>query len=336
MLTLREVKDAPEIKAVSKFCPDSAEFVALINQVTRKLARRGDWSGTVVPIFVCVRNGCVVWPRYVGRVRRINMCNQTVPVRNMWYEFMEGVNGCHSSWKSWMGGECQLLDQGQTSVLQDVMGDGRTIRAYARCQADFGKTMRIFGTDNNGQQLITKNTDGTWSAGTPITLANPFGSTSVFVRHVDYVTRDATQCPVDVYAYNATTNVLEDLAHYEPSETTPSYQRTKLGGSWPNSCSTSQSPGCCQARKGVLALVKLKFIPAIADTDLILIDNIDALVLEIQATKSREAGDLVSMAAFQRAAIEELNRDLEDNSPDDQFAVNDLTFGGRTFTNRCF
>lgn len=336
LLTLGDVKSAPEVEAVAKFCPSSPEFVALVNQVVRKLSRRGDWIGTVVPIYTCVRKGCVVWPRYVGNVRRINICNRSIPVRNLWYEFMDGAKDvCHHGWENWRGPECSLQAQGSTSVFQDIQGDGRTIRSYTRCNADLGKKATFFGIDNNGQPLQTDNKDGTFSPGIVITNAVPFGSSSTFVRRVDYVIRDATQCPVDYYAYNATTDLLEELAHYEPSETNPTYEKSRLGGNWTNftgGCTSS----CCSATMGVLALVKLKFIPAQADTDLILVPNIDSIVLGIQAAKSREAGDLVSMAAFQTAAVQELNRDIEDNSPDDQFSVIDNTFGGTTFRQQCF
>lgn len=85
-----------------------------------------------------------------------------------------------------------------------------------------------------------------------------------------------------------------------------------------------------------MALVKLKHIDAQVPTDLLVIDNIDAFVLEIQATKSREAGDIESMRMFQASAIEELNRQLEDESPDDQFSAINNVFGGASFSNSCF
>lgn len=338
MLTLFDCRQEPAIKNVIKFCNGSADFLALVNQATRKLMRRGDWWGTVVPIYVCIRNGCVVWPRYVGNVRRLNICNRTIPVSNMWGTFLDGkMNGCHNNgWGGWAGPQCTLTNEGNTSVFQDIQGDGRTIRSYARCTADYGRKNWVFGTDNNGQPLMTDNGNGTFTPGLVFVNALPFGTTNTFVRHIDYIVRESTQLPVDYYAYNASTNLLEDLAHYEPSETRPSYERTKLGGNWSNNVTTSCSPGCCQSIKGVLAMVKLKYIPAINDLDLVLIDNMDALALEIQSIKFAEAGDRTSALEYEADAIRELQRQLEDESPDDQFSVIDNTFGGRTFSNTCF
>lgn len=334
MLTFGDVKASPEIRAVISFCPDSADFAAVINQVTRKLARRGDWAGTVVPIYVCVYNGCVTWPRYVGSVRKINLCRREVDVKNLWYDFLFGERGRECHWASMMGASCTMVQTGKTSVFQDIQGEGRTVRAYPRCQVDIGKTVTIYGQDNNGQDLMQRDANNNWIAGMTITLASPYGSTSTFVRHIDYVLKDQTQCPVNLFAYNATTDLLEDLAQYDPSETRPSYQRTRLGGMGMGGggCQTT----CCGRKNPVLALVKLKFIPVIADTDLVLIDNLDALVLEIQANKAREAGDIASMRAFQADAIAELNRDLEDQSPEDEFSATNNVFGGRTFSQTCF
>jgi len=337
MLTLGDTQVATgPIARVAAYCPTSAEFISLINQAQRKLLRRGDWSGTVVPIYVCVSNGCVVWPGYVQEVRRINMCNRTIPVRNMWYEFLDRGPSCQ--WRGWLGMESKLADQGRTSVFQDIQGDGRTVRAYARCQADLGKTVTVFGLDNNNQILQTKNQDGSWSLGVVLTLQTPFASTSTFVRSIDYILKDPTSCPVDLYAYNATTNLLEDLAHYEPSETRPSYSKTRLMASAP-SCGTGTfipPQGCCGAVRSVVALVKLRFIEAQNPTDLLIIDNEDALQMMVQSLKAREKNDVALARALENEAVFELNRELENNSDDSTFAVENNTLGPEVWSNMAF
>lgn len=339
-LTFGEVKADVGVRKIIPDCPSSDEFADYVNSATRMLMRRGDWWETAVPIFVCVTNGCIVWPRYVGQVRKLNICNQPVMLRNLWYEFMVGVQSGCGAWRNWMGMECGMKQQGQSPVMQDILGEGRTVRAYARCNADYGKTITIFGTDNNGQPL--KHLDlstNTWQAGQVLTLNNTFASTTTFVRHIDYVTKDVTQCIVDVYGYDAVNDVLEDIAHYEGGETTPSYSKTKLDMAWPwtaTGCSGSSTPSCCGTRRGVLALVKLKFIPVVADSDLVLIPNIDALKSMFRSIRLREKGDLAGAVQYEMDAVRELNRELEDHSPDEQFSTIDNTFGGVTFSNQAF
>src|SRR6266576_2340714 len=173
MLTLGDTQVDKGMLSVNSFCPTSDEFIDLINSATRRLARRGDWFETVVPIFVCVYQGCIVWPRYVGQVRKLNICNRPVSVNNLWYSFLTGLHGDigagngwsgwggvggwdgragYGGWMSgWRGAQLGLNNLGTSPVLQDAMGDGRTVRSYTRCNADLGKTTTIFGTDNNGQ-----------------------------------------------------------------------------------------------------------------------------------------------------------------------------------------
>lgn len=335
MLTLRDTKDDLGIRRVTGFCPDSEDYISLVNEATRRLLRRGDWPGTITPIYLCVRQGCVVWPRYVLNVRKLKTCHHTIKPQNMWGDFLP--RGRHCEWGHWHGPSLPMFNQGTTSVFQDIMGDGRLVRAYPRCQADIGRTVTLFGTDNNGQQLQTHDTvTNTWTPGVILTLALPFVSTTTYVRHIDYVLKDETNCPVNLYAYNATTNVLEDLAQYDPGETRPSYERTRLSMGESATFGGCSSSPCCGVSQGVTALVKLRFIAAKFDTDLVIIDNLDALKLEIQSIKFGEAGDRANAKALEADAIAELNRQLEDESPDDQFTADDQVFGSATFTNHCF
>lgn len=326
MLTFLDVKQS-SVLDVASVCADSPKFASLVNDSVRRLMRRGDWDGTITPIHVCVRNGCFVFPRYVGHVRKINRCNRELPVENLWYNFINRRDWHCGMWRSHCLGESNLVAYGQLPSYSDIYGDGRLVRAYIRAPEDVGKTVRIFGVDNGNQPLRTHNSNGTWSDGWAITLADPYGTTTDYVRRIDRVVKDVTQGQVLLYAHNVSADVLEDLARYDPGETSPSYARYQL---YTQHCG---SGGCVRS---VVALVKLQFIPVKFDTDLVIIDNIDAIKQMIQCIKLEEAGELAEAKGFQTAAIMELNRQLEDASPDDQFAAVNNVFGGRTFRNRAF
>lgn len=336
MLTLGDCKNPDNrIDQITGSCGNTVEFLSLINSASRRGSNRGDFNNTFVPIYVCVYQGCVVWPRYVKQVRRINVCSHALPIHNSWYQFLP-ANQQQCGWGQWRGPEVGFSFNGQTSVLQDILGDGRYVRAYARNPADFGKTVTIFGIDNDGWPLKHDDGSGNLVPGQVITLADPFGSTSTTVRRIDYVVKDETQDFVDVYAYNPATDLLEELAHYAPGETTPTYTRSKLGITWPTSCTPGATPNCCGTKRGILAMVKLRYIPAKYDTDLILIDNVDALKKMIMSIKAEEAGNFQQAKQWETDAIHELNRDLEDNNPDDTFAATDNTLGPYTRANACF
>lgn len=323
MLTFGELK-ASTAADIAGVCADSAQFAARVNEVTRRLMRRGDWSGTIVPLHTCVRAGCVVWPRYVGNVRKINVCKFPVAIKNVWYDFLEMRD--RNNWGGWCGGEARMIGQEQASTFSDIFGDGRFVRAYCTARADVGKTIQLFGEDNNGQPLRTRNSDGTYTEGITITFAAPFASTSIYVRRIDRVIKDVTTGDVRLYAYNPTTDVLEDIALYGPTETVPSYAKYKLHAqTWPTT--TSSTAGTCCPSLSVVALVKLKFIPAQVDSDLVLVDNVDAIKMMIQSMRYEENGDRASARGLESDAIRELNLQLRDDMPEDQIPVEVNAFG---------
>jgi hypothetical protein len=216
----------------------------------------------------------------------------------------------------------KMNNQGRYTTFNDIANADRLVRAYCLCQEDIGKTITLFGVDNGNQPLRTHNVAaGTWTDGITITLAVPFASTSVNVRRIDRVSKDVTQCNVPLYAYDATNNVLEDLAIYEPGETDPNYERDRIVnlGCCNNSCGASTS---------VAALVKLQFIPVVADTDLVLISNVRALKFAVQAIKLEEAGQDEAAAIKMGLAVKELNLELSDEYPWDQTPVDTGFMGG--------
>lgn len=326
-LTFGEIKNS-SVADVAGVCVDQPKFRSLVNDATRKFMRRGDFKGTVVPIHTCVYDGCVVWPRYVGQVRKINVCHQPIEVRNFWYNFLPRECVYHwdapdpwwgtSSWGRWCGESCRSTAYGRTPVFQNIRGEGRLLRAYPRCNSDIGKTITFFGVDNNGQELMTRDADDHYTKGITLTLQKPFASSTQYVRRIDDpVLKDETECPVDVYAYDSANDVLENIAHYDGSETNPEYERSQL------------HVGClngCAALRSVAALVKLRFVPVKNDNDLVLIENLDALKLMVQSQKYSEAGDFEKSRQYELDAIREGNIELRDSMPDDQIPVMIETF----------
>lgn len=328
MLTLGDCKNDYGLQRVAGYSPSSPEFTDYVNTACRRLLRRGDFPGTTEGIYVAIYQGCVTWPRYVKNIRRMSVCHhRDVPTKNKWWEWVGDRSSCAAGGAT----DRHLIHMGNSSVFQNVLGDGRYVVAYARHAQDYGKTLTIYGTDNNGQRIQTNLITG-WQDGVTLTFAQGPVSTPAFVRRIDYIVKDLTTGPIDVYALNTATGLLEDVAHYEGSETRPSYMTSKfsLGLCSCSSCTSGIVPA------GVEALIKLRFIPAINDNDLVIIDNIDALKSEIQALRLGEAGDIQGKTSAGMDAVAELNRDLEDSSPDAQFSVSVNILGKRGRTNQAF
>jgi hypothetical protein len=324
-LTLADAR-ASSIINVSQNCGTGDSFRQLINEATERLMIRGDWDGTVVVTHLCVRRGCVVFPRYVQEIRKMKVCGAYTPIENLWYEFLPQThpwcNGWNSGngdwgWRPWSWWSGRMDAKGRSPVFQDILGPGRTVRAYVQTNNDIGKTSTIFGTDNSGQPLMHKDENGNWQDGSVIVFNKPFGSTDTFVGHIDRILKDETEKPITMFGYDATNDVLETLVTLEPTETNPSFARYQLHSGTCN----------CNCDQSIVALTKLKFIPVKAETDPILVANIAALKLMVQCIKAEEANDDALARSKEAAAIREANLGLWSRDQEDQIAVDVLPFG---------
>ena len=330
--TFDEVKNSL-LKEVAASCSSSNQFRDLVNRGTEILLNRGDWPGTIVPIRVMARRGCIVWPRYVGRVRKINQCVVPMKVGNIWWDFVDKndyAGFCGLGYFA-LGGNTilnrgiganltqqQMASQGRVPTYDDIPGDApRYIRVYPTKAEDVGKTVRIFGLDGNGQVLRQKFSDGTWGDGLILTLALPFASTSAYISRIDAVQKEVTQGDVAMYAYEPVSDTMLQIAQYQPSETNPSYAKDRL----------PVATNCNNDPVTVIALVKLAFIPVVSGSDYVLIPSISALESAIQATKYKQAGDANNYQRYLQLAIDDLNSVLENEQPRDQTPI-DLGFGG--------
>lgn len=331
MLTFSAAKQSP-ITTIAGVTPESDAFKGYINEAMERLMYRGDFDGLLSVGCFCIRNGCVVFPRYVDSIREAIVCGQGhLNIKNQWYSFL-GENwinwrnqygwgggtggGYNNPW--WNFSQCQsnMLGIGRVPTYDTIRGLLRKVRAYPQVNADFGKTVTIFGTDNGGNALQHRDATGAWVPGLVLTLQAPYAETEGYVSHISRVVRDVTEKPVSLYAYNTTDSLLEDLAIYDPGDTEPSFMRYQL-----------QLPGRCvnddgtEAYRQMTALVKLRYIPVEFDTDLIPL-TMPALKLLIQGIRAEESGDLDSSEGYIAKAVRELNHVVQDRNPGKQISVN--------------
>lgn len=346
-LTFSQIKNS-SVGRISGACPGSSQFAEFVNEAVERLMTRGDWAQTLVPIHMCIKNGCVTWPRFVGSVRNMRICGTPVPVTNLystylqrdlgpsWYDF-PGVG----TWGNLSGGGWGNLGNfynldaivngankvGYYSTYNDPpTGVTRYIRAYPQFPEDIGKIVTIYAKDENGQPLVTKTTasDGTvtYPLGAQITIASPYGSTAVPVQGpIDRVLiQSGTVGRIWLYAYDPTEDLLFDLATYQAGETNPTYERMRIPGV------TVSTNGTCS--RSVMALVKLKFIKVVNDDDLVLIPNVGAIKTMYQALLFEDANDDERAAKYEARAIRELNLQLRDQYPEEQTSVAVEAFNG--------
>lgn len=315
--TLEEIQnsDVPQIAGAT---PNSDRFKQLVNSATERLMSRGDFMGTVVPIQVCIRTGCVVFPRYVGTLREAKSCHGNVDIHNLWYSWVErDWYHCNTGLRC----EKSLVANGRVPTHNTIMGAARKVRAYAQTNADHGKTLTIFGTDNGNQPLMHRDENGDWREGIILTLQPGYAESEGYVSNIHRVLKDRTQKNVSLFAWNTTDSVLEDLALYEPGETNPAFARYQF-----NATRCIASDGSENTRS-LLCLVKLRFIPVEFPTDMVLIDSVTALKFLIQATLLEEGGDDAGAEAKIIKAVRELNHQIQDENFNQQVSVNSNSVG---------
>jgi hypothetical protein len=295
----------------------------MLNESVERLMHRGDFQGLVVPMAVCIRDGCITWNRYVGHIRALNLCGQPIRVQNNWFEYLSSPN--FRSPKCFGGSTLKFaaMEQGNAPTYDQIRGENKKVRLYTFALADVGKKTRLYGRDSNGQPLQEKDSNGDWVQGITLTAAIPFVSTTQDIQAIDRVQREVTQLHQMLYEYDTVNDTLRDLADYYPGETDPWYSRSKLVG---RCCQNS-----CNGLTSIVAMVKLQFLPVVGDDDLVMISNVPALKFMFKAIRSEEQGDINAGFQWETKAIKELNAELNDANPPQTTPVAYEPFAGRSF-----
>lgn len=350
---------------IAGLVPTSTQFAQLLNDATEALLNRGDWEGTIVPFHFAVqmppytpgqavtaqgvfpRAGVITVPPYVGHIRKMNICRTHMPLRGLYFDFLDYDKRGQHWWNGWCGPEIGFAPQGYVPTLVDVPAQYNSnnyqtganpwmpstttvIRAYADNAADIGKTVTLYGLDNSLAVLRTT-TVNPWTDGITLTLVGgpAFATSAVNVSSLHRVLKDATSGTVRITAYNTATAVETALATYSPAETNPAYARYNVF--LPNYQNTASPP-----IYDAIAACKLRFVPVVSDNDPVLIENLFALKLMMQALRFSEAGDQQSATAFQARAISELNAEYNDANPVEQTPISHNPFNGVTLSQQCF
>ena len=323
---LADARENSDIQAIANVCPSSSAFTDLVNSAQRRLAKRGDFYGTVQNMRLCFRGCRPVLPRAVETVIAARTCGGEIQIQNQWGGFPPPDR---SLWYSWLGawarpfndfcGNLYLDDHGTVPTYNQITGNnGKQIRYYVVHANDIGKSITIFGTAVGGQPLQEKDANGDWMNGITLIAARPFVSSTVLVATITAIVREETQGMSYLYQYDAGTNTLIDLAAYEPSETNPGYRLMNFKN-WNQNNNLDQNGNPCVNQ--IEALVHLKVLPVKSDRDFLLIDDFEALAFAIQGIKAIQANDLPGAEGLFAMAIRELNFTDRTKNPDNQTPV---------------
>lgn len=321
-MTLGQLKSGL-IASTLGICPDDAQFVAYVNEATKRLINKGNWVGTYGKFTICTDSSCITWPRQLMTIESIAVCGQPIPVRNQWFEFMStgaGLAGggcCFGDGVQLAGNSCgcagQMFDRGTACAFKDIRGDNKKIKVYADVTEADNARILLQGYDENNNWIRTQDM-GAWVDGeyVSISASTPATSTHLF-KSLVAVIKPQTNGNIRLYEFNTDDSTQRAIAIYEPTELTPIYRRSHIPGIVKGGCSNGLVEDACQ-QSTVSVMAKLNFIPVANDNDFLMIGNEPALK---EACRSVRYGMMDSATAMQQqqvamaAALVELQTELE-------------------------
>ena len=303
-LTLGDIR--PVIAKMLSMASTDSRVVDYINEAQQRLLYKGKWQSTYARYAVANSNGTITWPRQLETIETVAIDGVPSVVRNEWFEFLESGPGLADSTGA---DNLTLIDRATACVFSDIDTDNdKKLRLYFN-SADDGKTITFQGYDNEG--LWVRTTDGgSRIDGEKITLASDNADTSVtgFTHYVDSTTKFSVVSAIqkDVTAYNmylyeieATGTVTKRLiGEYDPTETRPVYRRSLIAGLPDESTQT------------VTVVGKLRFIPAVNDTDWLIINYEAALKEMVLSIRKAENNLVQEAAAYETRAVELMQEQL--------------------------
>ncbi len=340
--TLENAKSEQRIRDVARNCSTSAEYASVINSVTRMLMKRGNWWQTEVLVRLCVRGCKIVWPNYVGTVTGVRFCCfGQMQIHNGWYSILGamGSAGAYGAGYTGWGGvgsggwiAPSMFDLNTMPVHTQITGNaGHYVQYRVVKNTDYGKTIKIFGTQFGGQPLQEK-INGVWVNGITLTAVpgTNGAQSSMLITRIDQIVREATEGMTYLYQYDPTAvagQQLLQLAVYQPNETNPQYRVSAVTGF--NQIRGNEDANGAQVWT-LDAMVKLSYYPVVNDRDFLFIGDYDALAFGIQALNFDNAQDPQNAETYFTKAIRELNFESRDKNPGSQFTVKARFMGSQT------
>lgn len=316
LLTLGQVKLGP----VGRSCgiaTTSGDFVNYVNDATRQLIIRGNWWASVQPMLLTMvwsPHPVLICPREVESILAVNE-HYHAEVKNFWYKFVPWNDEFRHWFDDFIGGDSVnwrhhhkrvAYNIGTTPVYNQINpSQPMYVRATSNNVNDVGINVSFFGVDGSGNPA-----QATLVLAIPPGQTYPMNVSNVQFGQIQRIVKDLSNGYITCQQDDNNGNLLP-LSIYQPSEQTPEYTVMRLDG----------FGHLHHALPFISVIAKLAFIPALADTDNVLIENQDALRDMVLAIRKKEAGDIQGAAAFEASAIHELNRDMETRFPDEQFVV---------------
>lgn len=316
MRRLRYIDIRPTLARVMNVCDAAASdatILPILNEAHSRLVARGKWVGTTQSYRICVGNdSCLVWPRQIEAIEAFSVCRNPGTLRNQWYEFSEqGPHGLKES-NNWF---TTMIDKGTTVVFDEIGSDTTTKRIQVIADVAEAASSQILiqgwgGATSSSMDWIRTQVGGTWYDGEYVNISTTAQLTTNFFKKITGITKPVTNGPVRIFEYENSTGLqIKQLGYYEADEKVPLYRKSFLPGIGNmTGCSDSSDNSC--TTKQITVIAKLRHIDVTGDNDYLLIGNVGALKLAVQAVLKEDRNLMEEAAGYWGIAISELQAEL--------------------------
>lgn len=307
--TLRDFRLSRGPQAIGLCATDRDRLALMVNSAQQRLlyAREsGDegWYGTWAEMAFTASQTqpYITCPRGIARIEKMAVCQKPITIENSFYEYLSFGAGpqpkictindyaCHQITKA--------FSRNNAVTFTDLTTPPQYLRIYptdtSGADTDTAHPHRVLiqGTDSNGNTIYSMDS-GIQVQGIYVTLELPFvdlmqSGALLAMNTISGIQKDVTTAPIQIFQVDPTSGE-EILLHImEPSETVASYRRYYLDR-LPAYCCTASDTDIT-----ITGICKLELIPVVADTDYLLIPNIEALIEECQSIRYSESDNEVA------------------------------------------
>lgn len=288
MLTVGQVRNDPAIRNAALLDSSDPRIVQAIDRGQRVLLGWGNWADSVQEYQFNAVNGCIFTPPEIQSILFAQVTGQSGEVFGQPFFYLPNGPGCPE------GADPGVVDRGPVQILTQPSCPSGLLVLSDSCEAASDLWVDIVARDSAGRHITTEK-DGVVRPYISIPLTD--GKANAYpidnVMFVDQVTKPLTTSAVHVFAFNNACHTMGNLiTSLAPHDMTPSWRKYQVTGCDGNAC--------------VRVLAKRKHTPLYHDAQVLIIDDIEALVGAISYYRALDGGNAEAAALYRSATVDRL------------------------------
>ena len=279
------------------------KFSRYLNLVQERFINSGKWLGMMKEIAVVSSGGYFTLPpRFVSALAvKDGGCGCPIQLSNRWYAYRYGTGVATRDSSLWpIYGYSGAIDIGDGfTTFKDSPYSVYRLRFTCASAADVGSQILIKGRDENGDAIFTQEDPISYEGMTVTMVSAIENPAQKFSGRIEFLQKLRSKGYLYLDAVDAASGAATRIGYYSPSETAPCYHR--------------YANGCTAADSWVAAICKIRYIPAVADSDEVIPGNAGALRAGLAALKCDAEGDTVRRDQFLADGLKILSDEAREN-----------------------